>query len=295
LDSKNIEFQTTPRSAGPTIWSFPNAHGLPAVLTKAQTYTSSNAIYTITDYDGTMDYGSVVFKVVARNANGKTSFTDTKRVNYMRGGTPTGISPVDELNVPVDNLGSFDPGFALYAKRIPLGAGLTPAATFLTGTIPTWDSTDEKLIHEAGVIGGAIRVVREDLSSHLPPGPDYSSHDATQFITFAIQRKHVSQFLIEVEGRYSDMWIKLLGVDGFTRAPNGWLNCSKNYEGWGVPGRDVSDGCAVGLAAFGGSQTVHVTFGPESSSNATDNIILVRFRLTGNNAITGLRFSGVEQ
>jgi len=293
LDAKNIEFQTIPQEAGPTVWAFPNENGLPKVLEKGATYTANNVIYSINDYDGNVSHGTVQFRVTARNPNGKADLTSTQMINYMRGGVSVGLGPVEEQNVPVSDLGVADTGMQLYATRVLLPSGNTPQANFMPGMLPVWVARDEVPAHEAAIVGGAIRHTTTDYTGYLPAGPDYSSHDANQYATFAIQRKHVSQFMIEIEGRYTELYVKLLGVSGFSRTSNGWLNAMQNYEGWGIPGRDVNAGCAVGRPASGGSQNVHVTFGPQSSSNATDNIILVRFRLTHGQAITGLRFSGV--
>lgn len=292
LDTRNVEFQTTPKMAGPHVWTYPGVNELPSVLTKGTIYSPSNVQFNIADYDGNLGHGSVNFKAIARNANGKTEFIGTQQINYMRGGTPTGISPVDESSIPIFNLGSYEEGFAQYAVRVLTETGNSPNISLPDG-IPVFDHTEPLPVHEASILGGSVRCLRENLANHIPSGPDYSGHLDTQYITFAIQRKNVSIMNIEVEGRYSGLQIKLLGITDLNRTTNGWMDCFKHYEGWGVPGREVGNGCAVGNIAFGGTQTVTATFGYESSSNATHNLILVRFKMIGNDSITGLRFSGV--
>ncbi len=294
LDTKNVEFQTVPQAAGPTVWAFPNEFGLPNVLEKGSNYVVSGVPYNIEDYDGAVSHGTSVFKAIARNTNGKTEFTSTQRINFMRGGTSTGLGPVEEAAVPIHNLGVADPGFPLYASRILLPKGANPVANFVAGALPVWSSNEVLPPHEAAIVGGALTHTTEDYSTYLPAGPNYSTQESAQYATFVIKRKHVSQMLIEIEGRYSELYVKLLGLTGFTKTSQGWLDAMQAYEGWGVPGRDVGPGCAVGLPASGGSQSVHVTFGTQNSSNASDYTVLVRFRLNAGQAITGLRFSGVN-
>ncbi len=294
LDTKNIEFQTVPKMAGPNVWAYPGAYGLPAVLEKGASYIANNVVFTVADYEGHVGHGTVMVKAIARNTNGKTELTGTTKINYMRGGQPTGISPIDEAGVPVSNLGTYETGFSLYATRVELPANVTPAVD--VSTLVPWDSNGVLALHEAAIVGGTITFSKENYSvNYLPTGPDYSSKADTQYVTFMIQRKHVNLLNIEIEGRYSGLWVKLPGIADQSKISNGWMDCMKNYEGWGVPGREVLGGCALGLAGFGGSQTVQATFGYESSSNSTNNLILVRFRLNANDSITGLRFSGVAR
>lgn len=295
LDTRNVEFQTEPKLAGPNVWAYPGANGLPQTLAKATNYDVTNVVFNVTDYEDNMGHGTVSIKAIARNTNGRVERMDAKKINYIRGGTPTGISPVDEPAVPVVDLGTYESGFDLYARRVLLPTGLTPSTSVVNSGLVVWDPTDTLPAHEAKIVGGVIRASRENYSTYIPAGPDYSSHATAQYITFAIQRKHVSLMHIEIEGRYSNLMVKLPGLTGLNNTSNGWLDASRNYEGWGVPGRDVNLGCAVGDVAFGGSQTVTVTFGTESSSNSIQNLILVRFKLTGTDAITGLRFSGVAR
>ena len=296
LDTKNIEFQSLPKQAGPNVWAYPGAYGLPQILVKGTGYSANNVVFTIADYAGSVGHGTAVFKATARNANGKAEFTGDKKVNYMRGGTPIGISPVEEAGVPVKDLGTYETGFKLYAERILLDASDFPAANLVEGeTLPTWESEEIPELWEAVVVGGALQHSQENYSQYLPVGPNYTSKTGVQYATFAVQRKNVSQLNIEIEGRYTGLWVKLPGLSDQPMVAQGWMDCFKNYEGWGVPGREVLGGCAVGRAAFGGSQTVTATFGYESSSNSVNNLILVRFKFVPGDSITGLRFSGVAR
>lgn len=295
LDSKNISFNTVDGQAGPEVWAFPGRFGLPLTLTKATSYTAEFIPFEITDETDTISHGSSPLRVVARNCNGKTEYITPYRLNYMRGGSGTSMSPVSESGVAINNLGKADVGFDLFAKRLLLANTPTPTWDTLDGILPIWDSTQTLPTYEAAIVGGAITHTKVDYSNNfMPVGPNYSNHADFQYITFAIQRKNVSQMIIDIDGRYSKLWVKLAGIENQPLTANGWMDATRQYEGYGVPGREVSSGCAVGTAAFGGSQAVHVTFGYESSSNALNNIILVRFRLINGDKITGLSFNGVN-
>ncbi len=60
-----------------------------------------------------------------------------------------------------------------------------------------------------------------------------------------------------------------------------------------MPGEtgDPQAGCAAGTVMTGGSGAFSITFGTQSSTNATDNVILVRFKLNVGQQITALNFS----
>lgn len=295
LDTRNVEFSSGSKNAGPTAWAYPSAYGLPVTLHKGTDYNITEVPFQIDDTEGNLAHGTLNMQITARNANGTTVETNATKINFMRGGATTGISPVIEAGVPVRNLGTADVGFLQFAQRILLPNNATPTVVIAANTLPAWDSSAPVPAYEAKIVGGVLKHSAEDFSTSLPMGPDYSSHTGTQYATFWIQRKNVSIMDIEVEGTYSGMWVNLPGIPDQTLAPNGWMDCFANYVGWGVPGREVQAGCAIGVPAYGGSQTVTATFGYESSSNTLHNIILVRFRLAPGQAITGLRFSGATR
>ena len=62
------------------------------------------------------------------------------------------------------------------------------------------------------------------------------------------------------------------------------------YKGSGVP-TTSEPGCASGLVMNGTSGTFTCVFGTESSSNDTNNRILIRFKMTSGQSITALSFS----
>ena len=80
---------------------------------------------------------------------------------------------------------------------------------------------------------------------------------------------------------------------------NGWLECTTQYNGVGLPGSNTgsggngSDGCAytggdvipTGSSLSGGYT---MTLGTENMANATGNVALVRIALTSGQSITSL-------
>jgi hypothetical protein len=293
LGRRNVLITTTPVAVGPTTWLSNGSFGINNVFTKGAPESFIDAEYAIDDTDENPAYGTVQISVTGRNANGSNELTIPMSINVMRGGIPTELSFLEELNVPVYNLGTPVEGKPLFARRLSCDSSEdTPVDTAI---FSDWLSTAATPLHEASVVGGrAIRDQNDYTKGFMPAGPDYSVKADQQYITFAINRKAVSQMLVQIRGSYSRMFIKLPGVAAQPLSVNGWMDAMKLYDGIGVPGRDGEDGCALGKAGYGFDQDLRVTFGSESSSNSRDNLILIRFLLTGDNAIQALRFVGVN-
>jgi hypothetical protein len=321
LDSHHLTFQTYPTEAGSDAWTIIGQNGLPSILTKGTSYDITGIYYRIdAEDDSSVSHGTGTFKAVARNTNGSIEAYDTNNINFMRGSSLVAASPVEEAGIPIDSLGTYDDSFSLYAKRILIDTNIVsggndanndgindstlseititnnPNIDYIIDSeieIQEWNSSNEIPKYEAAIFGGAIYHCQIDFSEYIPVGPDYSEHSDIQYVTFMIQRKDVSQMLINVEGTYSGLWVKMAGIDNLGLSVNGWMDCFKHYEGYGVPGREVSNGCAIGEPSTGGSQSIHVTFGYENSSNFYENLIFVRFALVAGNKITSLEFAGV--
>ena len=233
-----------------------------------------------------------------RNANGFSGYTtfSSQDVNYMQGTTS---SRVDEDSIPMSSLSSSD--------RVFLGAsftGNTPAGP-LPGAPSAWvgtqDLTASGYAHEAVVRGGIIRRDQTNYTAAgwLPTGLDYSGKDTSQYITFSWTQTAKSNFSVTITGTYSGLWVGLPGIsDDNATSPNAlggaWWDAFTLYNGAGVPGRtgDTAAGCANGSVAPGTSGTVNITFGTESSTNATNNRCIVRLRLDAGDEITRISFSG---
>lgn len=205
---------------------------------------------------------------------------------------------IDETNIPVENVG-FGSG---YARRLETADGDNPVSppSFTnfnseTSTLNDWDGV---------VAGGDLTHDTTDYSTgYYPAGPnlDTPGRDNSQYFEVAFNRVAVSKFAIEWSGKISGCWVKLPGtqIDN-TSTLNGWLDTTVPYEGSGVPGANTAaggngtNGCGLGsilsTGAVVNTQVVNITFGTESSSNADDNLIILRFKLDAEDSITHLKF-----
>lgn len=217
-------------------------------------------------------------------ATATTTFVPGRKVLYMYDNPPT-TTYIDETNVSVTNVG-YGSGNGYRTETIN---GDTPAQTSFTAfdgetsVLNTWDATI--------VAGRATHDTTDYSTGYYPEGPDLST-DRTddQYFQVAFSRTAVSKFAIKWSGKISGCWVKLPGtsIDN-TSDQNGWLDATIPYEGSGVPGANTSqggngtNGCGLGSVISTGiivtNQTTNITFGTESSSNATDNLIVVRFKL----------------
>ena len=150
---------------------------------------------------------------------------------------------------------------------------------------------------------GTIKHFTTDLSSgYLPAGPDLNTgRSGTQYFTFAFRRTPVSQFSITMTGKVSGMFLKLPGSAIDTASDlNGWIDCSTQYGGAGVPGGDAGNGGngSNGCAKTGGDRVVDgtsysseqftFTLGTESTANSRGNVVLVRLKLNSDDSVTAL-------
>lgn len=223
-----------------------------------------------------------------RNVNGSSAVTDlsTKTILVKRGSAGARI---DEGSIGVSGLGGGSPGI-----RIGYGVGDTPA-----GPATVWNSASALPLHEASIVGG---VLKHDQTNYvigfLPVGPNLSvNRSGFQYVTFAFRRPALSVFKINITGNYDAAWVKLPGVTDnpavAPNAPNGWMNAFNSYDGSGVPGEagDTAAGCGLGTPMNGANGPFTITFGTQSSTNATLNEIQVRLRLTAGQQVTAISFS----
>lgn len=224
---------------------------------------------------------------VAKNVNGASSATVLSITNILVKNGTAGAR-IDELSVTVTGLGSTPNGNN--AVSVVLGGGDTP-----TGSPGAWTSSTAINTYDATVAGGVLKHDQTDYTTYLPAGPNLSvGRAASQYRTLSFNRASRSTFKIVVTGTYAGCWIKLPGVSDTTpNAPNGWWNGFQAYDGAGVPGEtgDTNAGCALGTVMSGASGTFTMTFGTESSTNATGNQILIRFKLNAGQSITALNFT----
>ena len=154
---------------------------------------------------------------------------------------------------------------------------------------------------------GTIKHFTTDLSSgYLPVGPDLNTSrngGEAQYYTFAFRRTPASQFSITMSGKVSGMFIAVPGtaIDAASDA-NGWLDCSTQYNGSGVPG--VNTNGSNGCAKTGGDRVVDnttysseqftFTLGTESTANSVGNTVLVRIKLNSGDSVTALSVGVAE-
>jgi hypothetical protein len=213
------------------------------------------------------------------------SFLPGRKVLYMDD-DPTYALTIDETKLYIDNvgIGTGNP------KRLHTVDADTPLdISFVvfnseTSVLNDWDAT---------VVGGILSHDVTDYSvGYYPVGPNLNTieRSTTQYIQFGFNRSTVSKFGISWSGKVSGCWIKLPGsnIDN-TSDINGWLDTTSAYEGSGIPGSNTanggngSNGCALGGTLPTGIQVTNevtnITFGTESSSNANDYLIVIRFKL----------------
>jgi hypothetical protein len=165
---------------------------------------------------------------------------------------------------------------------------------------------------------GVIKHYVTDLSTgYLPVGPDLATgRSGLQYFTFAFRRATMANFDIRLTTTtgIAGMWIAAPGTTidtggfssptpgypGPTSSLNGWLTCSTQYNGSGVPGANIAGGGngSNGVALTGAdvvplnsaiaNVSYTMTLGSQNSSNSTGNNILVRIALNTNQTITAL-------
>jgi hypothetical protein len=165
---------------------------------------------------------------------------------------------------------------------------------------------------------GVVRHYVTDLSTgYLPTGPDLATgRSGLQYFTFAFRRATMANFDIRlttttgIAGLFIAAPGTTIDTGGFssptpgfpgpTSSLNGWLNCSLQYNGSGVPGANTgSGGNGTDGVALTGADVVPLnsaianvsytmTLGEQNASNSTGNNILVRIALNTNQTITAL-------
>ena len=149
--------------------------------------------------------------------------------------------------------------------------------------------------YEATVRGGVLRHDQTDYSSgYLPVGPDYSSgRNGAQYYQVQLITPNVSTFNISYTGNIAGCWVCMPDNSTWTTSlsnTNGWADMFNEYVGSGVP-RNIDPGCAYGGVMDDNGGTFTCTFGTESSSNDTNNRILIRWRLDAGDSITAMSFT----
>ena len=179
------------------------------------------------------------------------------------------------------------------ATRVKAGAtGDTPTATYVA-----WDgnASGTPAVYEAIVRGGDLRHDQTNYASgYLPAGPNLSSgRSGTQYFQFQFIQSAISQFNISYTGSLAGCWVCMPDNSTWTSGlsnTNGWANMFQAYVGAGVP-NNANPGCASGGVMDTNGGTFTCVFGSESSSNDSNNRVLIRFKLTDGNSISDISLS----
>jgi len=249
-------------------------------------------------------------KARSQNCNGAGSYSEDSTKIQVFTATATGILVENGGIVVSDSLGATYDDDAVRIADFIAETTDTPAFNSATNfyTNDVWSGaesvsgTQEATIVPSSTSAGAISHVTTDYSTgYLPQGPDRSGDTGAQYFTIAFRRTTMANFTLTLTGTVSGCFIAAPGtaIDSASTL-NGWLDASITYAGSGVPGADTgnggngSNGCALtsgdriqdGVASSGDTYTL--TLGSENATNATGNVVLVRFKLNSGDSLTAV-------
>ena len=228
-----------------------------------------------TRFDALTPYGS--------HNNQRLSYSTN--INIM--GTTARTNAIDEDNILISTLGTGS-GNATRVNAGSTGDNPTPVFT-------SWTANSSVATYEAVVRGAVLRHDQTDYSSgYLPAGPDYSSgRSGTQYFQIELIRSNVSEFRITYSGAAAGCFVCMPDNSAWTTSlsgTNGWADMFQAYRGAGIP-TSAEPGCSSGGLMTSSGGTTTCVFGTESSSNDSNNRILIRWKLTSGQSITGMSFS----
>ena len=261
--------------ANPPVRNF----GVGTGVTTLMTHTPNNIHNTITSnhfsrFDAVTPYGS--------HNNQRVSFSTN--VNIM--GTTATTSQIDEDNILISSLGTGS-GNATRVNAGSTGDNPTPIFT-------SWTASSSVATYESVVRGGVLRHDQTNYSNYLPVGPDYSSgRSGTQYFQIELIRSNVSEFSISYTGSADGCFVCMPDNSAWTSSlsgTNGWADMFQAYRGSGLP-TSAEPGCSSGGVMDNNGGTFTCVFGTESSSNDSNNRILIRWKLTSGQSITAMSFS----
>jgi len=229
-----------------------------------------------TRYDASTPYGS--------HNNQRIGFTTA--INLM--GTTARTNVIDEDNILISSLGTGS-GNATRVNAGSTGDNPTPVFTSWGG-----GSAGSVATYEAIVRGGRLRHDTTNYASYLPAGPNYSSgRSGTQYFQIELIRSNVSEFRISYTGSCAGCFVCMPNNSAWTTSlsgTNGWADMFQAYRGAGVP-TSGEPGCSSGGLMDNNGGTFTCVFGTESSSNDSNNRILIRWKLTSGQSITAMSFT----
>ena len=262
--------------ANPPVRNFGVGTGVTCLITNTPrdlhlTLTSNH----FSRYDCSTPYGD--------HNNQRISFSTN--INIM--GTTARTNAIDEDNILISSLGTGS-GNATRVNAGSTGDNPTPVFT-------SWTASSSVAAYEAVVRGAVLRHDQTDYSSgYLPVGPDYSSgRSGTQYFQMELIRSNVSEFNITYTGSAAGCFVCMPDNSAWTTSlsgTNGWADMFQAYRGAGIP-TSAEPGCSSGGLMTSSGGTTTCVFGTESSSNDSNNRILIRWKLTSGQSITAMSFS----
>ena len=200
------------------------------------------------------------------------------------------------------------------ASNTPAFSGST---NYYTGNVWTGVQTIAGTAEAVDRYGVVKHFVTNLSTGYLPVGPDLATgRSGLQYFTFAFRRATMANFDIRlttttgIAGLFIAAPGTTIDTGGFssptpgfpgpTSTLSGWLSCSLQYNGSGVPGADTgSGGNGSNGVALTGADVVPLnsaianvgytmTLGSQNASNSTGNNILVRIALSSGQTITAL-------
>ncbi len=229
-------------------------------------------------------------------ATGSTAFTTALGaiVLYKTGYTGS-TTVIDETSLAFNLAvgGSTTP--AAFRVENPDGGTAADTPVFTAGSTAFNSTSSSLLVTDATVVGTGVgaEALRHDVTNYstgyLPVGPNLSTgRSGAQYFTFRFVRTGVSKFSITYTTTtgIGGIWAAMPGTggtSGTTSSLNKWLSLAIDNS--------LANGCALGgnLNVGGiGTFTYNISFGTLSSTNATNNEIWVRIKLTSGQSITAL-------
>ncbi len=274
--------------------------------------TAKDTQYTIRDLTVNITSSSVrsveKIKVRGLNVNGAGSYETNDMILQVHTANQTGIN---ETSIPVSSSlgdGFNDNGVRIFnfASETTDNPSISNSINYYTNSLYT-ESSDPGVegTQEATIrLGRLSHSVADYTSGYLPVGPDRSGDTGIQYFTFAFRRTVTANFNINISsGGISGIWIAAPGttIDNSSTI-SGWLDCSVQYAGAGVPGEDTaaggngSNGCAsTGSDKIQSNTTLsgfyRMTLGTENLTNATGNVALVRIALNTGQSVNSINIT----
>ena len=211
-------------------------------------------------------------------------------------GTTSSTTFLDETNIFFNSAVGGSTAGALRCVNPDVGAANQDTPVFNAGSAAFNSQTGTFYATDATVVGTGTGVnsLRHNVTNYstgyLPAGPNLSGRTVgdAQYFTFRFVRTGVSKFNITYVTTTGVAKIYCAmpgtgGISGTTSTLNKWLDLSIDNS--------LANGCALGgnqSPAATGTLSYNCSFGTLSSSNATNNEIWVRIKLTNGQSITGL-------